>query len=154
MPCKSEYLEPNAREIEATRVARLLIYVCEALSDSYEPSENVATNAVTAYPNVTFLDDHTKLLCGHLKALSEEQANKIIWDGRKREARELAEWWERHQELDKEREFKEVARKDEHFTNNLISYITTERQLAIKQKRPVDRKKLRAYLNTLSEYLP
>ena len=54
-----------------------------------------------------YLENNTRTLCDLLKNPSEKDLTKLFGDARIKEARELAEWWEKHQVLDKERELEE-----------------------------------------------
>jgi len=50
------------------------------------------------------LNLYTVLLCATLKSLTQEQLEAFVYDGKIKEARQLAEWWEDHQVKDRERE--------------------------------------------------
>lgn len=41
--------------------------------------------------------------------MTEEQRNKYIYDGRINECRDIADWWEEHQEADRKRLMKEQS---------------------------------------------
>lgn len=146
MACRSDYMEPNEREVQTTKAARLLIYVMSALDSNWKPSPLLSKMAETAYPDTSHLDNYTRSLCEILKDLNEAEQNRIIYDGRNRDARELAEWWEHHQEADKKREYQKISDNDEHFMNSLIGFIQTEKALAEKNLRPMDRLKLHKYI--------
>jgi hypothetical protein len=45
--------------------------------------------------------DYTVELCAMLTAMSPEDANRLVYDGRNAMARKLADWWEEHQKADK-----------------------------------------------------
>lgn len=108
MPCESSYLASNPREEESKLVAELLVYIFSARE------KNVPTNIWEAsknyYGNVKLLDDFTRQLCTICKEMSAEEQAKLIYDGRSKMARKLADWWETHQEHDAIREKKEKAK--------------------------------------------
>lgn len=57
------------------------------------------------YAGTPTLDLFASALCELLSKIEENDAaaNKIIYDGRNKQARELAEWWEEHQKVDAQR---------------------------------------------------
>jgi hypothetical protein len=62
----------------------------------------------TTYPN----DERVvPVLCALMQTLTKKQEDKIVYDGRNKNARNLANWWELHQEADKQREAGEKAEK-------------------------------------------
>jgi hypothetical protein len=98
MPCQSEYLEPNEREKESRLVCEHLYY----LMDKKTPSD-VLYAKDNLYGDVTSLDRYTALLCAICGSMSKRDADKYIYDGRNPKARKLADWWEKHQEVDRKR---------------------------------------------------
>jgi hypothetical protein len=102
MPCKSDYLEPTQREMQLRHTAKLLIYTLKALDQPVPLMVRHA--AATAYCT----QDYVPTLCATIKAMSEEQLGRIVYDGRNPEARELANWWDRHKRADQEREAREA----------------------------------------------
>jgi hypothetical protein len=127
MPCRSDYLEPTAAERETNKVAKLIIYVKSALDSRWNASPILEMAAEATYPDTSLLDQYTAVLCSDIKGMNEEQKTRILYDGRFKQARELADWWERHQELDKNRN--DAERQAEWFTNNLKGLVDAEFQL-------------------------
>lgn len=114
MPCQSDYMEPNEREKESVLVAKLLIYISESsnmIHESFLPALNNAAKDIYGYTDM--LDRWTRLLCSKCQEIEEdpELANRIIYNGRNKQARDLAAWWERHQEADRIREAEENEHK-------------------------------------------
>lgn len=113
MPCRSDYMEPNAREAESKLVCQLLKYVFKAAN--IQPTQSVIDRVEVGikeyYGNPNFLDADTDLLCQLLRTLPEDKANVILYDGRNANARKLAEWWEHHQEADRKREANEAKQR-------------------------------------------
>ena len=98
MPCRCDYMEPTAREIEHKLVHNLIFYVVESLHlDRTDFGNNV--------------DQDTKTLCSLIKAMNKKQLDTIVYNGRNAQARKLADWWDKHQEYDKLREAAELHQK-------------------------------------------
>lgn len=110
MPCKTDAYD-FMEESESHKVAVNLSYVLRCLGQ--EVSSHIRAAADDTYGSVSSktLDEYTDKLCSLCKSMTEEQQNKIIYDGRNKSARLLAEWWEIHQRKDRLREEKE--REDE-----------------------------------------
>lgn len=98
MPCTYDESIDDYEDLirEADRVYNLLLYV-------YKTVNFIGFRQPVLY-GVEHLEENTKKLCGLLKKASEKELTKLFKDARIKEARELAEWWEKHQELDRERE--------------------------------------------------
>ena len=105
MPCRTDYMEPNRREVESKLVADLLVYTAASLYLDLPKYVGMAKS--TRYGNPGKLDEMTALLCATCKEMSVEDANRIIWNGKVKLARKLANWWEEHKAADDLREAKE-----------------------------------------------
>lgn len=107
MPCRSDYMEPNAQEQESRIVAGHLLYILPIMDKPVPAGVKDAAGAL--YGNREKVDEWTALLCATCKELEADKslANKYLWDGRAKRARELAAWWEEHQEFDRRRESEE-----------------------------------------------
>lgn len=101
MPCNSDYLEPSRREVELRRAANLLIYVND--KTGVESDAGLKAAADDCYCKA----DYVPALCARLKSLSSSEMDTIVYDGRNRYARDLANWWDEHQRADEIREAKE-----------------------------------------------
>lgn len=101
MPCQSDYLAAIGQELESQRVCRLLVYLHGRLQQSVP--EWVTQAAADYYGNLSRLDEATKMLCERCRSLTTTEAESLIYDAHNTEARDLAGWWERHQEWDKRR---------------------------------------------------
>lgn len=101
MPCTYDESIDDQNELrkEMDRVYRLLHYTYKAI--------NFTGFRKPILYGESYLANNTRTLCGLLKNASEKNLTKLFGDARIKEARELAEWWEKHQELDKERELEE-----------------------------------------------
>jgi hypothetical protein len=111
MPCQSDYLNPSGQELESQRVCQLLIYLYDKLSG--DPPSWVIEAADDYYGNINRLDEATKMLCEFIRSLTKDEVEKYIYDAHNKQARDLASWWERHQEWDARRvaEEKETRRR-------------------------------------------
>ncbi len=105
MPCNSDYMERNGREIESVRTAEALHYIL--LRINKEVPDYVAEAATSYYGNVNMLDDMVVMLCGICESFSESEKTEFIYDGRNPKARILAEWWDNHEKADIARKMKE-----------------------------------------------
>lgn len=110
MPCTyDESIDDHDQlRLESNKVCRLLNYVIDTLR------LKLAFSA-----GMLHLEDNTRTLCKLLKKASQKELTKLFKDARIKEARELAEWWEKHQELDKERELSDRKK-------NILSKLTAE----------------------------
>lgn len=101
MGCRNDYMNPTEQEIESKKVAEHLVYVASKLGKTCKDYVIKASN--TMYGDESKIDEMTVTLCNLLKSLSEEQTNKIVYYARSKQSRDLADWWENHQEFDKKR---------------------------------------------------
>lgn len=105
MPCRSDYMEPNARERYSVETAQLIEYILKAQHLSV--SQWIRDIARSEYGDHNRNDQLTSILCYHLKNIERfepSEANRIIYDGRNATARRLADWWEKHKKVDRDRE--------------------------------------------------
>lgn len=100
MPCTSGYTEPNEQQKESQRVNQLLFYLYPEISKFEERGK-------MEYGHVSTLDEDTNLLCDTCKGFTQSEQERYLYDGRNKNARKLADWWEEHQEFDKKRELAE-----------------------------------------------
>jgi len=102
MPCRSDYMMPNAREREAKKVAQLLLYVYQGLHLDSLITNELTNNSMSCYGSVRLLDTYTKELCKLCRAIEfDSDACHIIYNGRSKSARRLADWWDNHKDFDK-----------------------------------------------------
>lgn len=106
MPCNSDYLAPSGQELESKRVCKMILYLYGKIKKPIDDWIKKATEDY--YGNVNRLDEATKLLCECCRSLTKEEVEEYIYDAHSKDARELASWWERHQEWDKRRVFEET----------------------------------------------
>lgn len=126
MPCNSQYMEPTEQEKESKKVAGMLLRLREAGIDPM--IEDHKENDLKLFDNKNYLkkvandpygdkdqcDALTAQLCAtchYLEMNETTKAQELIYDGRDREARKLADWWEDHQEYDKKKQEEEEEAK-------------------------------------------
>ena len=119
MPCRSDHMEPNVRERQRQDAAKHLVYILGKMNQPVP-----AKVASAAADNYGTDDTHMRTLCTIMGEMSEEQLNRIVYDGRSAEARSLADWWEEHQredEIARKAEAKKNARRVKDFLGNEVT---------------------------------
>lgn len=111
MPCRSDYMEANGREIESQTVAKHLIYVFTKLKQTANITPEIKAASTDYYGNIKMVDVWTALLCSTLRGLSQADTDKIVYNAKDGCSRSLADWWERHQAWDLKREATEKKKK-------------------------------------------
>jgi len=128
MPCDSSYLEPSLREQELRLSAQLYAYVLEKLKRKIP--HKLAQDAQHLYGG----DDYIPKLCEVLKNLDRAQQDVIIYNARDPQSRKLADWWEKHQAADREREAQEARMKTQKdLRESALSKLTREEIKALKE---------------------
>lgn len=97
MACNSEHLRQTNKEIELQKAAQLYLFVRDCLGIPVPPELEQAANTLYC------TDDYTESLCSTLQGFNEEQMQRIVYDGRNKQSRELADWWEAHLQADQKR---------------------------------------------------
>lgn len=100
-PCDGSHCEPRLRERESKRVAELIVYV-DSFFKGITPAWIVKA-ANDTYGNEGRFDELTEMLCTKCKNLRPGPASSIIYNPRSKQSRELADWWEDHQEEDRKK---------------------------------------------------
>lgn len=108
MPCNSDYMEPTTREKQLRETNLLLIYAYACL-DKIAPREvhDAARSMYGGRP------ESVADLCELLSGMTEEQLNEHVYNGRDSTARRLANWWDLHQEADRQREAEKTAKEQQ-----------------------------------------
>jgi hypothetical protein len=114
MPCRCDYMEPNRRELDSKETAENIVYLYSKIGTLVQKSqlELIKAAASNQYGSPDMLEDLVKLLCFEVRELTTEQMDTIVFDGKSPEARQLAEWWQAHEEADKQLAIKEKAEAD------------------------------------------
>lgn len=116
MPCRSEYLAPNQREIESQRVAENIVWLSKKLNIDVE--DWVVKSSKSTYGNIDKCDKLTDILC-HL--CQKPEADEIIYNGRNPHARRVADWWDRHKKFDLKR-----IKDDYNFWRNKVNELNSD----------------------------
>src|SRR3954465_15259741 len=101
MPCNSEHMNQTPKEEYYQRTAKLLLFAYNRLG--YLISQKLKNAAKEYYCSIDF----TSELCGLLKEVDRNQ-EKLLFVFKDKESRDLMDWWQEHQEADKEREKRKV----------------------------------------------
>lgn len=104
MPCRCDYLEPTRREVEMQRAANLQVYLLQKLGKAVPDWLQRQAESMYADDERNVVD-----LCALLRGMDENLREKIVYNVHDRVARDLANWWEDHQEADRRREAEEAA---------------------------------------------
>lgn len=104
MPCRSDYMDPTNREAQLQRSAKLLVFVCKQLG--FNPPAYAVEDAENSHCH---RDSSVIKLCDLIHGMNEEELNRIVYNARSKESRDLADWWEEHEEADRKREQAERA---------------------------------------------
>ena len=113
MPCNCDHLEPRAREREGKKACELLVYAADATGLIDPLPKWVRDGAEYVYGPCDpgqhngggkRVDKAVDMLCRLCRTLHEPEhedlADTVLYDGRNRQARKLADWWEDHKEAD------------------------------------------------------
>lgn len=125
MPCRSDYLQRDTRETESRLVIDLLVYVRDSLGSNLEevysrrdqpryPPDYINQWEVKSDPYyglVGGLDQQTAMLCLLICNMTDDEREKILYNAHSKQSRQLADWWEKHQEADRKREQMEEDRR-------------------------------------------
>lgn len=112
MPCSDGRDFDHLDEVlkKNKRLAKLILYATQMLETEIDISsklilveimENGYLDDSSQSPKLC--DELTNLLCKICSHMDEDQEDKIIYNSRVKTSRALADWWDEHKELDKER---------------------------------------------------
>ena len=104
MPCRSDHMEPQPREVEMSRVLTLIDETRGKKFDK-ENYRGYHPNAYCQGPTQSELNEKTAYLCGHLREVEKRQDISKY-------SLELQMWWRDHKKADKRHaaEDREAAR--------------------------------------------
>lgn len=101
MPCNTDHMEPTVKERQQQDAAKVLFYVKTALGRTVPGELRAAAEDV--YGRGIHPDNVVRMLCECFRSMTDAEMNRIVYDGRNREARRAADWWEEHQAEDAKR---------------------------------------------------
>ncbi len=139
MPCRSDYLEVTEREEESRRLAGHLCYLLSALGQEANITKEMKAAKDEYYGNLSQVDNWTAILCHTITNMTDAEKDIHIYDGKKAEARAIADWWDRHQKWDQKRKAQEQKEKQQKKVEDLSKQF---------KKLPIDeQKRLLALVN-------
>ena len=123
MPCNSEYMRATDREVESQLVAGHLHWLYTRLGKLNIITPELVKAKDDYYGNIGMLDAWTADLCGLIRSLTDEQKDKLLYDGRNAKSRSIADWWDRHQAWDRRREEDEKEEEEIKLRDLLINLV-------------------------------
>jgi len=97
MPCVSDYMEPTGKERKLQQTAQLLEYAL------FELNLPIPSKVKTASSNIYCHLDLVPDLCELITNMNDLQRDRVVYNAYNKQSRELAHWWENHQEADRKR---------------------------------------------------
>lgn len=123
MPCYTDPPSPESTEI--CNAAICLVFLLNRLNRPV-PScvRRASRDDYTTSPTVV------PMLCATLKSLTASQMKKIVFDPHNRKSRDLANWWDDHQKMDRrhKREEREQRRRERLRTTAISKLTKKERE--------------------------
>ena len=110
MPCQGPSEAEFRRGKERSKVYSAIIYLRrfgffdEHIAAAAQAERRSALHAgMIPVPKHLWLDfdKATEMVCTAIRGMTTEQEDKILYNGRSKNARGLADWWEKHQKDDK-----------------------------------------------------
>jgi len=112
MPCESAYLEPTHQEIISSELCRHITYLNEKLE--IKTPKWIEQGGEDHYGCPGKIEALERLLIKRIFILTPKQKEKLIYNGREKRARSLADWWDAYKEraLDEKKEKVKRKRKE------------------------------------------
>lgn len=126
MPCNSDHMNPTADEAYSKKVAIFIGYVTNKMGIANAPWIEKA--AADTYGAPRRQDELSAELCRLIKMLSPAEREAIVFNAHDATARSLAEWVERHEKVDAERE------RDENDKIFRVAYMLTNGSMSISDR--------------------
>jgi len=127
MPCNGDYLAPTERETASQQFCWHLCYLLGALKR--EIPDWARKGADEYYGDPARVNDATVLLCETIRGLTEDEKERLLYDGRNPQARSLADFWERHEAADKRRQQEAQVRDERERLNDEAEFERLRRKL-------------------------
>lgn len=126
MPCNSDYMNPSSREAQLQQTAKCMLYVLTMLCKS------VPDRLIRAANDPCCCDDYVEPLCSEIKAMTQEQMDRIMYNGRVEASRDLAHWWDKHRDADRIRvETEERIKQRKALIASATAKLTVEERVAL-----------------------
>lgn len=110
MPCNSDHMEQRPDEAALQKAGELLLFVVNELGERGS-DQHILASALHSDGREYYAKDvgQVEALCKALTEMPEADREAIVYNAHSKESRRLANWWERHQEVDRKREELEGA---------------------------------------------
>jgi hypothetical protein len=120
-------MNPTAAEKESRKVAKLIVWLANE-EDRGEVEGYIHEAADNSYGNPSKLHELTRILCTMCRGTAED----VIYNGRSKKARKLADWWDNHLEGEQRRrkEDEEVA-EQEHIAQKALKKLSKKERKAL-----------------------
>ena len=132
MPCKTE--EPSPIQQEGQLVGELLLYVYYMLG--IKPSATSITISKEYFAKTSDVHSAVEELCTLLRNLNNtcvEDYEKIVYNAKSKNSRRLADWWEKHQEMDARRIEQELQAEKQRSVDYILKKLTREDITALRK---------------------
>lgn len=107
MPCRSDYMEPTARERESRRCVKNLLWLTKKVGDPIPEGLKAATEDI--YGTWMFHDPIIEL-CAYIRKIGEDKLEEIVAKNlRSIRATDTMRFWNEHKAADRKREKRERA---------------------------------------------
>lgn len=111
MPCDSSYMNPTDIEKNRKQVATLILFVNKKLKK--KTSDRIVRASKHCYGEGVDLDKDTAKLCEKIREMTDQELDFIVYNGRDKTSRQLADWWETHKAADEKRRAKEKKKAEQ-----------------------------------------
>ena len=127
MPCRTDWPSEPYWYPERRNTAQLLIYARREIGQT--PIPKTLLEAAEKGDR-----DYVPQLCKLIRNLNEDALERIVYDGRNPQARKLADWWEEHEELDRQRmEEEELEALNKQLVRTAVRKLEPEERRAINE---------------------
>jgi hypothetical protein len=128
MPCRSDYLEPTGKERRLQETAQLLIYLRQNTNTGVKISNKLKLAARDPYCSADYVPE----LCEAIRSLRSEDFDRVVYNARDPISRKLADWWEEHEEADRQRVEAETKKlREDAIRHKAISKLTDEERIIL-----------------------
>ncbi len=102
MPCSTDgYAPPTKHQRGLKKTAQIYVLLLILMGKKVPTDVRLASRE--PYGRVDFAPK----MCKMISKMDEKTLNRVVYDGRNANSRKIADWWEKHQAIDKERRARE-----------------------------------------------
>ena len=127
MPCNCDYMDPTDDEKNSKEVAGHLLWLIETYPTKINTKytkEQLGQWCKNFYGNRAELNNMVVELCRIIKGFDVDTINDVVYDGRSKRSRQLADWWDTHKAADAARDGNEISPKDKEIVKSVIDELT------------------------------